>query len=543
MSNPKISIIIPVYNSEKYLSECLDSIVNQTLKEIEIICVNDGSTDNSLSILKEYTSKDKRIKIIDKENEGQGYARKCGLDIANGKYILFCDSDDYYAELTAFEELYNYIENVKSDVVLFDFIQKNVIDKSIDYKTNYKYPKDVLLKKRWSNREIFSYLDIDNLFIFYVTFWCKLYSKKFLDSYDDWYFPKKILYEDNPFHFQILLRANISYLHEYLLTHIIRVNSIMTLPIKDKNLFDFFIIHDEIYAITKNKCRKFEFLSNFFYSFVHKFSNYQINNIEIINILINFIRQFSISDLFELKNKQEFFFFRSALRMTPENYMEYLNKKNLKTKNKEIAKLKEYKKKCDTRISKLNEQIKNKNEQLQQKNEAIAKRDNWIKDKNEQIKNKNEQLQQKNEQLQQKNEQIKNRDSVINQKNSEIQNLHTQNNIQEQQIKRLQNSWSYRIGRLFTYPLSIPLDFYKYIRDYNLLKKSDLFDSEYYLANNEDVKKAKMNPIKHYLKFGWKEGRNPSADFNGNEYLNKRPDVRVSGICPLVHYLKFGKEK
>ena len=521
MSNPKISIIIPVYNSEKYLSECLDSIVNQTLKEIEIICVNDGSTDNSLSILKEYTSKDKRIKIIDKENEGQGYARKCGLDIANGKYILFCDSDDYYAELTAFEELYNYIENVKSDVVIFDFIQKNVIDKSIDYKTNYKYPKDVLLKKRWSNREIFSYLDIDNLFIFYVTFWCKLYSKKFLDSYDDWYFPKKILYEDNPFHFQILLRANISYLHRYLLTHIIRVNSIMTLPIKDKNLFDFFIIHDEIYAITKNKCRKFEFLSNFFYSFVHKFSNYQINNIEIINILINFIRQFSISDLFELKNKQEFFFFRSALRMTPENYMEYLNKKNLKTKNKEIAKLKEYKKKCDTRISKLNEQIKNKNEQLQQKNEQIKT---------------------KNEQLRQKNEQIKTRDLSINQKNNEIQNLHNQNNIQDQVIKRLQNSWSYRIGCLFTYPLSIPLDFYRFIRDYNLIKKSNLFDSEYYLANNEDVKKAKVDPIKHYLKFGWKEGRNPSSKFDGNEYLNKRPDVRVTGICPLVHYLKFGKK-
>ena len=76
-----------------------------------------------------------------------------------------------------------------------------------------------------------------------------------------------------------------------------------------------------------------------------------------------------------------------------------------------------------------------------------------------------------------------------------------------------------------------------------MLKKSDLFDSEYYLSQNEDVKKAKINPIKHYLKFGWKEGRNPSADFNGNEYLNKRPDVRVSGICPLVHYLKFGKEK
>ena len=62
------------------------------------------------------------------------------------------------------------------------------------------------------------------------------------------------------------------------------------------------------------------------------------------------------------------------------------------------------------------------------------------------------------------------------------------------------------------------------------------------MANNEDVKKAKVDPIKHYLQFGWKEGRNPSLEFNGNEYLNKRPDVRVAGICPLVHYLKFGKK-
>ena len=102
MNNPKISVIIPVYNVEKYLSECLDSVISQTLKDIEIICVNDGSTDNSLQILKEYASKDTRIKIIDKENEGQGYARKVGLDVANGEYILFCDSDYYYSELTAF---------------------------------------------------------------------------------------------------------------------------------------------------------------------------------------------------------------------------------------------------------------------------------------------------------------------------------------------------------------------------------------------------------------------------------------------------------
>ena len=83
----------------------------------------------------------------------------------------------------------------------------------------------------------------------------------------------------------------------------------------------------------------------------------------------------------------------------------------------------------------------------------------------------------------------------------------------------------------------------KILINYLLLLKSDLFDSEYYLANNEDVKNAKVDPIKHYLKFGWKEGRNPSTEFDGNEYLNKRPDVKVAGICPLVHYLKFGKDE
>ena len=93
MNKPKISVIIPVYNVEKYLAECLDSVANQTLKDIEIICVNDGSTDNSLLILKEYASKDSRIKIIDKENEGLGYTRKAGLKITTGECKLFINKN------------------------------------------------------------------------------------------------------------------------------------------------------------------------------------------------------------------------------------------------------------------------------------------------------------------------------------------------------------------------------------------------------------------------------------------------------------------
>ena len=92
--NPKVSVIIPVYNVEKYLRDCLDSVVGQTLEEIEIICINDGSTDNSLEILKEYESKDERIKIIDKENGGLSSARNAGIKEAKGEYTLFVDSDD-----------------------------------------------------------------------------------------------------------------------------------------------------------------------------------------------------------------------------------------------------------------------------------------------------------------------------------------------------------------------------------------------------------------------------------------------------------------
>ncbi len=110
-------------------------------------------------------------------------------------------------------------------------------------------------------------------------------------------------------------------------------------------------------------------------------------------------------------------------------------------------------------------------------------------------------------------------------------------------IRLLRECWSYRIGRFLLYPFSVSFEFYRFIRDYYLIKNLGLFDVEYYLSQNEDVIKSKVDPIKHYLKFGWKQGRNPSAKFNGNEYLNERLDVKIAGICPLVHYLKFLKEE
>ena len=104
MNTPKVSVVIPCYNVEKYLHQCLDSVVNQTLKELEIICVNDGSKDSTLAIIQEYAARDDRIRIVDKPNGGYGESMNRGFDLATGEYIGIIESDDY-AELDMFEKL------------------------------------------------------------------------------------------------------------------------------------------------------------------------------------------------------------------------------------------------------------------------------------------------------------------------------------------------------------------------------------------------------------------------------------------------------
>jgi glycosyltransferase involved in cell wall biosynthesis len=116
VSDFKISVIVPVYNVEPYLCRCLDSLVNQTLRDIEIICINDSSPDGSLSILKKYAKKDNRIKIIDfKKNQGVSIARNSGMKAAKGEYIGFCDPDDY-VDLNFYEKLYNLAKNKNADI-------------------------------------------------------------------------------------------------------------------------------------------------------------------------------------------------------------------------------------------------------------------------------------------------------------------------------------------------------------------------------------------------------------------------------------------
>ncbi|WP_295722607.1 glycosyltransferase family 2 protein [uncultured Methanobrevibacter sp.] len=145
LDKPKISIIVPVYNTANYLEECLDSLVNQSLEDIEIICIDDKSEDNSPEILEKYASKDNRIKVIlNKENTGQAIARNIALKSVKGEYIAFMDSDDKI-DLDGYEKVLNFCEKNFLDMVLFNvvrFDKKGIIgeselhEKSIQNETN-----------------------------------------------------------------------------------------------------------------------------------------------------------------------------------------------------------------------------------------------------------------------------------------------------------------------------------------------------------------------------------------------------------------------
>lgn len=144
----KVSVIVPVYNSAPYLRQCLDSIVGQTLREIEIICVDDGSTDESPAILEEYAAADERLRVLHQQNQYAGVARNNGMAQASGKYLMFWDSDDYF-DLTALEKMYNQCEADKADICVCgvkrqyddigativepNYIRKNCLPESIPF--------------------------------------------------------------------------------------------------------------------------------------------------------------------------------------------------------------------------------------------------------------------------------------------------------------------------------------------------------------------------------------------------------------------------
>lgn len=220
----KVSVIVPVYNVEEYLEKCLESLVDQTLKDIEIIVVNDGSPDNSQEIIDRYSKKYKNIKSYKKENGGLSDARNYGLKKASGKYISFVDSDDYIAP-NMLENMYNHAIKNKLDIVVCDTI--NVYpDKEQYLISNYQYSEN----------------NVKNYLISPPMACIRLYNHILFDSIS---FKKGIYYEDLELTPKLVNQTTkIGFVNEGLYYYLQRTGSIMKQQVWNDKLLDIFKVLD-----------------------------------------------------------------------------------------------------------------------------------------------------------------------------------------------------------------------------------------------------------------------------------------------------------
>lgn len=231
--NDLISVIVPVYNVEKYLPQCIDSILNQTIKNLEIILVDDGSLDNSGKICDEFSKKDDRIVVIHKENNGLSSARNAGLEIAKGNYIGFIDSDDWLDE-HMYEILLKLLKENNSDISCCNFF------KATDNKDKIPSATNEIVK---------SYNNIEGLNNFYndlypqtVVAWNKLYKR---DLFENISYPIGKIHEDEGTTYKLYYRANkITYTNRALYYYRTTPNSITTSKFNKKRL-DIIDVYDE----------------------------------------------------------------------------------------------------------------------------------------------------------------------------------------------------------------------------------------------------------------------------------------------------------
>ncbi len=298
---PKVSVIIPVYNTEEYLRECLDSVIKQTLKDIEIICVDDGSTDNSLEILKEYAEKDPRFTVLAQQNLFAGAARNAGLAVARGKYVNFLDSDDFVAE-DMFRSMYENAEESGSDICICHVNIMNM--KQMRTEKCIWGLRDELM----DDRKFFSPEDIkDHVFQFNQGWvWDKIYKRSFIEK-KELHFQVQRTSNDVYFAFTALVFAQkVAIVDEYLMTHRLHVKG----SLENTREKSFNNIVRAIFAIK-------DFLENsqLYQIYKKSFVNFALNNIkwnyltlhEPANFLLRSAIQQKYEPLFRSLPKEEFY--------------------------------------------------------------------------------------------------------------------------------------------------------------------------------------------------------------------------------------------
>ena len=239
----KVSIIIPVYNVEKYLNECINSAINQTLKGIEIIAINDGSTDDSLEILMKYKKKYDFVKVINQQNKGVSEARNIGVEEAKGEYIYFLDSDDYI-DIDSMEYTYNLAKKHDLDIVTFD--AKVFFDNCSNQNVKNSYDRHKLLESKvMSGEEFYCYAWKNRGYR--IPIGLNLYRREFLKNMNIKFY-KGIIHEDELYStYAFILSKKIMYTPHSFFNRRIRENSIMTTEIGVKNIVGITVVADQMY--------------------------------------------------------------------------------------------------------------------------------------------------------------------------------------------------------------------------------------------------------------------------------------------------------
>ena len=234
-NRPIISIIVPIYNVESYLERCIESILNQSFKEFELILVNDGSTDSCKDICNEYKKRDSRIVVVNKKNEGVSSARNLGLDLAKGEYIGFIDPDDFINK-DMYKILFDTIQANNSDMVICDYYKVNEDD--INKFRNLKCNCENIKIKNLNNLE-----SIDNLFLTgekFIFAWNKLYKR---DLFSDLRYEQGRIYEDEYLAHRILYKCKkVSVIEVKMYYYVQRKGSIVNSPFTVRKF-------DKVYAI------------------------------------------------------------------------------------------------------------------------------------------------------------------------------------------------------------------------------------------------------------------------------------------------------
>ncbi|MGV8139819.1 MAG: glycosyltransferase family 2 protein [Mangrovibacterium sp.] len=241
MANPKISIIIPVYNTEEYVEEAIQSIVNQTVRDTEIIVVNDGSTDNSLLILEKLADADHRIKVYSQENQGQAVARNFGLEKAQGKYLYFMDSDDLLRE-DALAQCYAKCEEYQLDLVFFDaevFGDSKWTSSFFDYDRSQSVKEDTV----YSGTGVLDILITNG--VFRSPLWLFLVKREFVKNIGLTFYP--VRHEDLLFSALLHIRSlRVCYIAKKFFKRRLRPNSVMTTSYSSEDINAYLTIITEL---------------------------------------------------------------------------------------------------------------------------------------------------------------------------------------------------------------------------------------------------------------------------------------------------------